>query len=257
MASAPEGNPDPGRTHGEEEPLLGQPGDANQPEGKGLELNFILGEELLMLEDHYTAAENEREKFTKNSWVYLGTGIIAQAGIWIVGLPAPNLAMFYMLTTSQLTITIWVDILKSPYSLFTPHPLLNSAGLLLTTQAILLLQPTHTPKQKRDGANVHGILNSLSVLTLIAALAVIEANKYKGGMAHLYSPHAILGLITYILFFLQAIVGITQYWFPSLYGGEDNAKALYKYHRASGYVLILLSLIVVALATQTSFNKKA
>ena len=69
------------------------------------------------------------------------------------------------------------------------------------------------------------------------------------------SPHAILGLITYILFAIQAIVGITQYYFPGLYGSVDNAKAVYKYHRMSGYVLLALSFATVAAATQTDFNK--
>lgn len=44
--------------HGEQEPLLGRPGDASQKEGKSLAWNLVLG-----------------------------TGIIAQAGIWIVSPP--------------------------------------------------------------------------------------------------------------------------------------------------------------------------
>jgi uncharacterized membrane protein len=69
------------------------------------------------------------------------------------------------------------------------------------------------------------------------------------------SPHAILGLITYILVFIQAIVGITQYFVPALYGGVENAKKLYKYHRVGGYVILLAMLFTVALATQTDYNK--
>lgn len=69
------------------------------------------------------------------------------------------------------------------------------------------------------------------------------------------SSHAILGLITYILVFLQAIVGITQYFLPGLYGGVDNAKAIYKYHRAGGYLTLLVMLATVCAATQTDFNK--
>ncbi|MDI1487413.1 MAG: hypothetical protein OHK93_006683 [Ramalina farinacea] len=184
--STNEENPAPTQSSDPSEPLLGRAGDASQQEGKGLEVNFVLG-----------------------------TGIIAQAGIWV---------------------------------------LLNSAGLLLTVEAILLLQPTHTPKQKRQGANAHAVLNTTSLVTLIAALIVIEANKFKGGAAHLYSPHAILGLITYILFFLQAIVGIAQLYIPALFGGEENAKKVYKYHRMSGYFIVLMTLATICAATQTSFN---
>ncbi|KAL6715163.1 hypothetical protein ACLMJK_007427 [Lecanora helva] len=167
----------------------------------------------------------------------LGTAIIAQAGIWI------------------LTATIWASVFIHPVILFSAHPLLNSAGLLLTTQAILILQPTHTPSQKRNGTHIHAVLNSTSILTLLAALIIIEYNKISHGGAHFESPHAILGLITYILFGLQAVVGLTQFYTPGIYGSVENAKAVYKYHRASGYVLLVLSLATVAAATQTGFNE--
>jgi len=49
-------------------------------------------------------------------------------------------------------------------------------------------------------------------------------------------------------------VGVTQYYLPGLYGGVENAKAVYKYHRGSGYVLLVLGLVTVAAATQTGFN---
>lgn len=166
----------------------------------------------------------------------LGTAIIAQAGIWI------------------LTATIWASVFCHSISLFSAHPLLNSAGILLTTQAILVLQPTHSPKQKRQGTNVHAVLNGTSVLALLAGLIIIEYNKIKTAHAHFESPHAILGLITYIVFAIQAVVGITQYYFPAVYGGIDNAKAIWKYHRMSGYVLLVLSFATIAAATQTTAN---
>lgn len=53
---------------------------------------------------------------------------------------------------------------------------------------------------------------------------------------------------------LQTLVGITQYFTPGLYGGEDNAKALYKYHRVFGYVTLLVMLATICAATQTGFN---
>jgi uncharacterized membrane protein YfhO len=42
---------------------------------------------------------------------------------------------------------------------------------------------------------------------------------------------------------------------PRLYGGTEKAKALYKWHRLSGYVILTLLLSTVAAATQTDFNK--
>ena len=94
-----------------------------------------------------------------------------------------------------------------------------------------------------------------AVLSLLAALIVIEYNKFDHDGEHFQSPHAILGLITYILFASQAIVGILQFYAQGLLGGPSKAKALYKYHRMSGYVLVVLAFATVAAATQTDFNK--
>lgn len=121
-------------------------------------------------------------------------------------------------------------------------------------QAILVLQPTHSQKQKKQGTNVHAVLNITSILTLLGGLVIIEYNKLGHG-GHFKSPHAILGLITYILFVIQALVGIAQYYIPGVFGGVDNAKAIYKYHRTNGYVLLILAFATVAAATQTDFNK--
>ncbi|KAL9612542.1 MAG: hypothetical protein Q9167_002881 [Letrouitia subvulpina] len=148
----------------------------------------------------------------------IGTAVIAQVGIWL---------------------------------------LLNSAGILLITQGILLLQPTHTPKQKVQGAHLHAIFNSTGTLALVAGLIVIEYNKISHAGGHFESPHAILGIITYVLFFLQALVGVAQFYTPSVFGSVDNAKSIYKYHRMSGYVLLVLSLVTVSLAVETGFNKSS
>ena len=135
-----------------------------------------------------------------------------------------------------------------------PPQTLNSAGLLLITQGILILQPTHTPRQKSLGATVHGAFNGIGTLALVAGLIIIEYNKGASG-AHWESVHGILGITTYILIILQALVGFTQLYTPGLYGGVDNAKKVYKYHRMSGYVVLALGLATVCAATQTTYNK--
>lgn len=101
---------------------------------------------------------------------------------------------------------------------------------------------------------MHAALNDLAVLAAVAGLIIIEYNKISHHGTHFVSAHAILGLITYILVVLQALVGITAFFTPSLYGGVDKAKALYKYHRVSGYVILTLMLATVCAATQTDYN---
>ncbi|KAF2649556.1 hypothetical protein K491DRAFT_697990 [Lophiostoma macrostomum CBS 122681] len=191
----------------EHEPLLGEPGDASQMEGKSIWFNL-----------------------------WIGTAPIAQAGIWI------------------LAAIVWGAIFSEKFIFFSAHPLLNSAGLLLITQAALILQPTHTPTQKRSGTLLHFIFNILGISSLLAGLIIIEINKAGPGHEHFESPHAILGLLFYITIFVQALVGFTQYFTPALYGGVDNAKAVWKYHRVSGYVVTTLGLATVAAATWTPYS---
>ncbi|KAM0714220.1 hypothetical protein Q7P37_010007 [Cladosporium fusiforme] len=167
----------------------------------------------------------------------IGTGVVAQGGAWI------------------LAAIVWGSVFSHDLILFSAHPLLNSAAILFFVQGILVLQPTHTARQKKEGTYAHAGLNDIALLSAIAGLVVIEYNKFAHNGTHFESPHAILGLITYILTTIQAVVGITQYFVPQLYGGVDNAKKLYKYHRVGGYVILLAMLATVAAATQTDYNK--
>jgi len=210
MASAtgiPQVNPDlQEEGFGEEEPLLGDIGDASQQEGRPLYHNL-----------------------------FIGTAVIAQFGIIL------------------LVASVWASVFLHPLILFSAHPLLNSAALLFLVQSILILQPTHTTGQKREGTITHFTANFVAVDALIAGLVVIEFSKISHNGTHFESPHAILGLITYIFLGIQAFVGFTQYFVPSLYGSVDKAKALYKWHRLSGYVVLTLMLVTVAAATKTDY----
>jgi Eukaryotic cytochrome b561 len=147
---------------------------------------------------------------------------------------------------------IWASVfLHPPLSLFSAHPLLNSSAILLFTESILILQPTHTAAQKRQGTIIHFVVNNLALDAQIAAFVIIEYNKFAHTAVHFDSVHGKLGLITYILLFMQSMVGFTQYFVPQLYGGVDNAKAIYKWHRMSGYVILSMMLATVCAATQT------
>ncbi|KAK1140122.1 Serine--tRNA ligase, mitochondrial [Aspergillus melleus] len=167
--------------------------------------------------------------------LFTGTATVAQFGIWI------------------LTILIWSGIFNHDLILFSAHPLLNSSAVLLQVQAALILQPTSTPQQKLQGTRIHYILQSLSLAAFISAFVVIEVNK--GNHARFTSPHGVMGLVTYSLIILQALGGVVQYFLPSLVlGGANRGKRFYKYHRASGYVLLLLELATISAATRTTFN---
>lgn len=143
----------------------------------------------------------------------------------------------------------------SPLILFSAHPLLQSVSVFAMTQSILILQPTITKTQKELGQKVHAALNFLGFASLIAGVVIIEYNKFSYHGPHFHSVHAYLGVITTSLVLLQYLVGVTMWKAPALYGGADKARAVWKYHRRSGYLVLLLMLATVASATQTDYNK--
>ena len=149
---------------------------------------------------------------------------------------------------------IWASVFTKPLILFSGHPLAQSLAILTLTQSILTLQPTHTAEQKRIGQRVHASLNLLAFLFLVAGITIIEYNKISSNGAHFHSLHAYLGVITAIVLLVQYLVGFTMWATPKLYGGEDNAKSIWKYHRYSGYVILVLLLATVCSATSTDYN---
>ena len=167
----------------------------------------------------------------------VGTGIIAQFGIVL------------------LVILVWVSVFTKPLILFSGHPLAQSLGILFLIQSVLSLQPTHTPEQKRIGQKFHASLNLLAFLSLLSGIIVIEYNKVVNGLPHFHSVHAYLGVSASIVLLLQYLVGFTMFLTPALYGGVDNAKAVWKYHRLSGYLVLVLLLVTVCSAVETDFNK--
>ncbi|KAF3272888.1 hypothetical protein TWF173_002335 [Orbilia oligospora] len=177
--------------------------------------------------------QREDAPFWKN--LFLGTGFLAQIGLLV------------------LLITVWISIFSLPLGLFTLHPLFNSVGILLIFEAVLLLQPTHTPGQKIKGAIVHSILIGASLLLLIGAGVAIVLNKVRTKHSHLDSVHAILGLLVYVIVLGQTIVGFAQFYTPHLFGSTENAKAIYKYHRIAGYTIQLLLIATLVAASRTTF----
>lgn len=128
------------------------------------------------------------------------------------------------------------------------------AGIVLLVQASLILQPTHTQKQKQLGTYIHATLVNLGLLSLLAGFIIIEINKNGHPGTHLISVHSILGLITYIFLLIQWFVGATQFFYPQLYGSVEKAKSIYKYHRISGYVIFAMLTATVCAATWTDYN---
>lgn len=76
----------------------------------------------------------------------------------------------------------------------------------------------------------------------------------QGPDSHFHSVHGYLGVLTSVVLLVQYIFGFLMWGVPGVFGGVDNAKALWKYHRISGYLLFLLILATVVSAVWTDFN---
>jgi len=151
---------------------------------------------------------------------------------------------------------VWSCVLLAPFvPLFSPHPLFQSLGVLAVTLAILILQPTWTAEEKVLGARLHAALQLLSFLLFAAGIAVIEVNKTKNHLPHFHSTHAYLGVTTSALLVVQYLFGFLIWAVPGVFGGIDNAKTLWKYHRWSGYAIYLLLVATVFTSTGTDYNK--
>ena len=80
-------------------------------------------------------------------------------------------------------------------------------------------------------------------------------NKASHPETRFQSTHGKIALAVYILLVIQFLVGAAQFYFPGLLGGVDNAKAIYKYHRISGYLILALTLIAICFTVETGFNQ--
>ncbi|KAI8624051.1 eukaryotic cytochrome b561-domain-containing protein [Xylariaceae sp. FL1651] len=180
-------------------------------------------------------SQREEASIVKN--LILGTGVLAEGAAIL------------------LLASVWAAVFLHPLILFSVHPLAQSFGVLVLLQSILVLQPTHTGAQKQVGQKIHAGLNLLAFATFIVGVVSIEVNKFKSNGPHFHSVHGYLGVITSIWILIQYFVGFTMFGVPALYGGEANAKKIWKYHRSSGYVLLLLMMATVTSAVETDYNK--
>ncbi|PUU83805.1 hypothetical protein B9Z19DRAFT_1071671 [Tuber borchii] len=167
----------------------------------------------------------------------------------------------------DLVASVWVAVFTHriliPFSL---HPLLDSLDILFALEAIL----------RRKGTYVHAGFVILAALCFYGALAAILVQKKRAGSAlsyvsslfsgmlfsrfivsHFELSHDILGVIIYSVLLVQAFIEFAQYFVPGLYGGVDNAKAVYKYHRLSGYLLLTRFLVTVSLVCFTFYGGRA
>ncbi|KAH7921729.1 hypothetical protein BV22DRAFT_1132012 [Leucogyrophana mollusca] len=128
--------------------------------------------------------------------------------------------------------------------LFPFHPILQSLALLCFTYGILTLQPTSQPKTKAAGLKRHQIaMIGVGFPCIVLGTLAIVYRKWSRAADHFTTWHGIFGIAAVVWILFQVLLGGGSIWFGgALFGGSAKAKALWKYHRLSGYILFPLLL---------------
>lgn len=151
-----------------------------------------------------------------------------------------------------LVITTWTAILANnpaKYSWFAFHPPLQTLALCFFTYGIMTLQPTYQPKTKAAGFVRHQrAIFFLGTPILFLGTLASALYKIEKGYPQFLTWHARFGLICWIWMIVQIFLGAGSIWNGgSLFGGGTKAKAIWKYHRLSGYLLFVLWMFTVHL----------
>jgi len=135
------------------------------------------------------------------------------------------------------------------WGLFAGHPPLQTLAIACFTIGILTLQPTSQPKSKKAGLSRHQlIMLGLGFPSIVVGTALIFCNKIITEHGHFTTWHATFGLIAFVWMIVQILLGGLSVWFNGrAFGGNPKAKGVWKYHRASGYLLLPMFLMTAAI----------
>jgi len=155
-----------------------------------------------------------------------------------------NLALYTALGSALvLLLSTWTIILSNNpkgLSWFAFHPTLNTFAILCFTYGILTLQPTSQPKTKADGLQRHQAAMAIGMVSLLLGSSSVYNYKTLHGADHFTTWHATFAFITASWLIVQASIGGATVWADgAIFGGAHRAKRLWKYHRLSGYLVIL------------------
>ncbi|KAJ2592350.1 hypothetical protein IWW49_001078 [Coemansia sp. RSA 1797] len=120
------------------------------------------------------------------------------------------------------------------------HPILMSVSLVLATESVLLMQfapwpaPTHKPTHV-----FHYIAHIVSFLLQIVGI-VHYAKQPSSVQRSKQSAHKVTGGLAALLFGIQVLFGVYVTWIAPKVGGQKYGKGLYKYHRAVGYIVLVV-----------------
>jgi len=151
------------------------------------------------------------------------------------------MAILAQLGLASFALLVWGSLWNNQYIFFHWHPALMTLALVIFTQGILTLQPATTPVEKVEGLNRHALIQTLGLTSAILGVSAVVYSKIINEKEHFATPHGKFGIFIASYFLVQFIFGSLSVNAPGLFGGVNKAKALWKYHRMSGYLVLMLA----------------
>ncbi|MBW0526568.1 hypothetical protein O181_066283 [Austropuccinia psidii MF-1] len=170
-----------------------------------------------------------------------------------------NRAVFFFWIT-EIALLVWLitiltTVLTHQAGVFTFHPIFQALAVFALYQGILILQPTDSPSSKRTGLLFHQAFQIFGTVSIIIGSSAILYNKILHSAPHFTSWHGLFGIITASLIILQAVFGaLVGFEFSrDFILGDTFGRKLWKYHRASGYLIVALMTITILTATKSDW----
>ncbi|KAI0670534.1 hypothetical protein C8Q78DRAFT_1036720 [Trametes maxima] len=157
-----------------------------------------------------------------------------------------------IVSTAVFLVSTWaITFANRPTSLglFFFHPILQSLAVAMFAYGILTLQPTSQARTKAAGLTRHQLaILALGVPAISLGTLAIVVRKSLQGHSHFTTWHGTIGIVSVAWMVVQIAVGAGSVWFGGrLFGGNPKARLVWKYHRASGYLLFPLFLFAAYL----------
>lgn len=164
--------------------------------------------------------------------------------------PAPRALPYYVAFSQLLGLTVvavtgaWLGAYRGGIAWesalqFNVHPLCMIIGLVFLQGDALLVYRVFRNEAKRTTKILHGLLHVLAfVIALVGLVAVFDYHRKKG-IADLYSLHSWCGILVFVLFLAQWLVGLGFFLFP---GASFSLRSRYRpQHVFFGAAIFLLS----------------
>ncbi|XP_059764588.1 transmembrane ascorbate-dependent reductase CYB561 [Balaenoptera ricei] len=164
--------------------------------------------------------------------------------------PAPATLLYYVAFSQLLGLAVvamtgtWLGVYRGGIAWesalqFNVHPLCMIIGLVFLQGDALLVYRVFRNEAKRTTKILHGLLHVFAfVIALVGLVAVFDYHR-KEGYADLYSLHSWCGILVFVLFFVQWLVGFSFFLFP---GASFSLRSRYRpQHVFLGGAIFLLS----------------